>query len=361
MQTSSATSGSQAKVLIGVAIGALVICLGVGAALFVLTSEDGGELSSSAIPASGDLGESDREPEVVYGVEADDEPDDRPADVGTDTGTDAGVSGADPIAAARRSLSETAESHLGGSDPVGLIAEFTDAVGEFPVTDDAVVESFGLEVDRELRDGRVRIQYRTSINYLSERSVDDTLALYRSETTALDLPERESEIDSDDEGPFTVVEFGDFASHPDPTIWWANLHLEVRATDSGSHVRIYYTVTRTDEAVPTGLLADLEAALPLLDGYENKSVRVSALTIDPFTRPLAFSVDMGASARLDDVVADEDAEAARIGELATTDPLWTIDDRSASGVWIRHAEVDSLRGYLTVQSLADFTLARYSY
>ncbi len=362
MQSSSATSGSQAKVLIGVAIGAIVICLGAAGALFVLTSSDEGELSSSAIPASDDLGEAEREPEVEYGVEADDEPvEDRSADVGGDTAADVGADSAVAIATAHRSLSETAESYLGGNDPVGLIAEFTDSVGEFPVTDDAVVESFSLEVDRETRDDRLRIQYRTAIYYLTEQSVDDTLALYRGETALLDLPERESDIETDSDGPFTSVEFGDFGTHPDPSIWWANLHLEVRATDSGSRVRMFYTVTRTEEAVPTGLLADVEAALPLLDGYENTSVSVSALTIDPFTRPLAFSVNMNASATLDEGVADEDAEAARIGELATLDPLWSLDDRPASGTWIRHADIDGLRGYLTVQSLSDFTVARYSF
>lgn len=365
MPTSSATSGSQSKALLVVGVLAMIVAVGAMVGVLVLQSSSGDSpvLESTAEPASSRTADSasaaigepngDRDDEIARSSDRAEPP--------TDAASEPTAASADPIAAAYAELWAIGRAFIGGNDPVGLIATFTDQVGPFPVTDDAALASFSLDVDREERDREVRIQYRAAVRYYSQQPVDEVVAMYREQLPPIDLAERETEIGTDDDGEFIDVDFGNFNDHPDPLIWWANLSLQVRSDDAGTLVRIYYTVNRTGAAVPTGLLAEIEAGLPLVDGYDPTSVGVFGFSADPYAKPVTFSVDITATATLAAGTASESEELARLAEHAAATGHWVIDEQTESGVWLDSLEDDELRNYLTLWLTETETTARYAY
>ncbi len=361
MPTSSATSGSQSKALLGVAALAVIVAVGALGAVFVLRSSSGDTAALESVAEPAPLRTAGTEPTPNGDRNEEIERASSGAETPSDPAPDPATSTTDPIAAAYEELWMISRAFIGGSDPVGLIATFTDQVGPFPVADDAALASFTLDVDREERDREVRIQYRAAVRYFSQQSVDEVVALYREQLPSIDLAERESQIGSDDDGEFIDIDFGNFSDHPDPLIWWANLSLQVRADDAGTLVRIYYTVTRTEAAVPTGLLAEIEAGLPLADGYASTSVSVSGFAGDPYAEPVSFTVDITATATLDAGTAGEAEELARLADHATTTGHWAVDEQTESGVWLDSTEDDELRTYLTLWLTETETLARYHY
>ncbi|MEZ5377084.1 MAG: hypothetical protein R2733_11300 [Acidimicrobiales bacterium] len=367
MPTSNASSGTSSKLPIVVAGVALTVAVAAVVGLFALrsSSSDGGSLQSFAEPAPepppSTVSNAVGEPSGERSEDSEDDAGSEDSPSTTTSTTERVDASGDPILSAYGELWSVGEQFLGGDDPVGMVATLSDQVGDFPVADDATVASMSLEVDREERDRAVRIQYRTSVRYYSGQSVDEIVELYRTTTPALDLPERESEQGTDADGDFITIDFGSFSDHPDPQIWWANLSVEVRTDDTGTLVRIYYTITRTEAAVPTGLLAEAEAGLPLADGYENTSVRVSLFAGDPYVQPVRFSADLTATATLASATSDEAAELSRLADLAVATGNWQLDEQTDSGVWLDHAVDDDIRNYLTLYLTDSESVARYAY
>lgn len=356
MSSSSSRSGLRIVIAL-VAVALLLGALGV-VGLMVLRSTSTSTLASTAEPRRGEVSEL-ATPTSPDSESASDEAGDEVSTTSDSTG-EADPQGAAAIDAVFDAASDFSATNLGSAEPGAAIGALTEYVGPIPAPTDSIIESIGLEVEREERDGELRIQYRASVTYYTAMSPDEMLSFYRSETVALQLPEREVEADSDDDGAFTDIDFGDFGSHPDPLIWWANLSLRIRATDDGTSVRAYYTVTRTDEAEPTGLLADLESAVPIADGYRVTGASFSALTIDPFTEPIAYSTRLGATASTETIAQSEAAELTRLAESATADGTWTLDEQTADGVWLDRSSGSDIRSYVTVRIADEETVVRYS-
>lgn len=371
MSSSSANSRSGARVVL-VVVAIAVLLGGAGATgLILLGSTSSSTLASRAEPGEGEISElfttttgpaeaapseTDRDAEAASRGDLEGSPSaDEVEGSSSESATNA------PIDEVYAALSGIASKHLGAAEPQAAFDALTSHVGPIPAPADATVANFGLDIEEEERDGERRYQYRASMTFYTQDSPDAVLGFYRAETGPLGLPEREIETDSDDDGPYTDVDFGDFGSHPDPLIWWANLSLRIRSTDTGTSVRVFYTVTRTDAAVPSGLATDLAAALPLPDGYQWTTLSFSALTIDPFTQPIAFSHRLAATAASDTIAGSEAAELSRLADAATESGAWVLDEQTGDGVWLDRSAGPDVRSYVTVRLTDDRTVVSYSF
>ncbi len=187
----------------------------------------------------------------------------------TSTATTTTTIVAGPAAILYEEILTLAEADVDNADITAWPQSIVDEFPPIPVAGDAalVTSIVGAEVGRGRREGEVK--FNVFSVYSTPLSVDDVVALYRVEAPPVDLPEREFETGSDDDGMFVDVEFGDFGSHPDPTIDWAVLNVRVRATDEGTEVRLAHTVNRLIAEIPTGsILGRLGEVTPLLADHE---------------------------------------------------------------------------------------------